>query len=258
MAVENVKSINRALQILECISKMNGGITLHELYKQTSIPKSTLKRIIETLITWDYLKQDYQTSSYELGIKFLVFAGVVQQNINLRNLAFPIMKALSKELRETVNLNIVEKGERVCIEVVEPETDIRHFVSIGHRSELYRGSTGKILLAHLSEKEVEKAILKAVEDKRIDANQLREELKEIKQTGYAVTEGERIIESFAVSAPIFDHKNEMAAGLTVSGPIHRFTKERKPDVIAGVVVAARNISNKLGFVNQLLIEEEVL
>jgi IclR family transcriptional regulator, KDG regulon repressor len=246
MSSENVKSLDKAFQILECISRKNGQITLHELYQQTSIPKGTLLRIIETLINWDYLKQDIQTGSYELGIRFLVFGGIVQQNISLRNLAYPVMRELSRELGETVNLNIVEKGERVCIEVIEPEADIRHFVSIGHRSKLYRGSTGKVLLAHLSEKEMEKSILVAVEDGVVDTHALREELKKIKERGYAITEGERIKETFAVSAPVFNHKNVMVAGLTVSGPIHRLTHERKPDIIAGVIVAARKISNGLG------------
>lgn len=246
MASENVKSLDKALTILEVIAEIGGEATLHQLHLKTGIPKSTLKRILETLIQREYVNQIEGSGLYQLGVKVLVLGGVYQRHMNVRSIAFPHMKKLSKELNETVNLNFVDNGERVCVEVVEPMRDIRHFVSIGHRSELYRGSTGKVLLAFLSEHIRERTMAKAAQE-GIPSKKLRQELQEIRENGFAVTTGERVPESFAVSAPIFNRDGEMTAGLTVSGPIQRLTAERKPEIIASVIVAAKEISRQLGY-----------
>ncbi|MDM5336620.1 IclR family transcriptional regulator [Fictibacillus enclensis] len=246
MAAENVTSIDKALTIMESISHTGGESTLHEIYLETQIPKSTIKRILETLIQREYVKQIERSGVYQLGVNVLVLGGVYQKNMNVRGIAFPFMKSLSKELNETVNLNVVDNGERVCVEVIEPIRDIRHFVSIGHRSELYRGSTGKAMLAFLQEFTQEKVIAKAAQDS-INVNVLRKELQIINKNGYAITRGERIRESFSVSAPVFNQNGEMIAGLTVSGPIQRLTREREPDIIASVIVAAKEVSRQLGY-----------
>jgi len=244
-----VQSIDRALRLLECFTLENPQQSISELTKLTSLSKSTVFRILATLSQNGYIQQNAVTQKYSLGFKLFHLGAVVLGNMDLREVALPFMRKLSEETSETVDLNVVDQGERVCIEKVESHEIVRNFVRVGQRNCLWLGASGRVLLANIPESEAQNIIESAVKEDGLNKDEflLLKELKEIQANGYAISREERVKGSFSVAAPVFDYTGQLIGGISVAGPIQRLSDERIPMLIKNVKMAARQISRSLGY-----------
>lgn len=66
-----VKSVSRALDIITLISLKKNGLGVTEIANQIDINKSSVYRILSTLVQYGYIEQDSETGKYKLGYKFL-------------------------------------------------------------------------------------------------------------------------------------------------------------------------------------------
>src|SRR5690606_9115754 len=143
--------------------------------------------------------------------------------------------------------------ERLCVERIESAQNVRIVARIGRRLPLYAGSAGKLLLAYLPEKRQDEILsrspLNPFTPKTITSLEaLKEELKKIKQQGYAFSDGEWVEDAAGIAAPIFDMKGDILAALTVSGPSFRFTDEKINFHKLKVLRAVERISSDLGYI----------
>src|SRR5690625_4770598 len=157
------------------------------------------------------------------------------------------MKQLSKDSQETIELNIIDETNRFCIEKIDSPLAVRNFVQVGDRHPLHLGASGKSLLAFVEQKEQEKIISQLSKQYEFNVQELRKDLQAIKEAGYAFTKGERVVGSFAVSAPILDGENTLMATITLAGPIQRLSEEREMELVTLLTNAARKISEKFGY-----------
>ena len=77
---------------------------------------------------------------------------------------------------------------------------------------------------------------------------LRKNLSEIKKRGFAFSDQELDVGAKAVSAPIFNFFGRVVAGLSIAGPVHRFTDEKIAEYKDLVVDYSKRISVKLGYI----------
>jgi len=82
---------------------------------------------------------------YHLGIKLFEWGCIVQEQMEIRSYAFPIMKELAEKTEESVDLNIILDRKRVSIEKIESFHDIRRVIELGKSLPLYTGGSGKVL-----------------------------------------------------------------------------------------------------------------
>ncbi|WP_134704236.1 IclR family transcriptional regulator [Ammoniphilus sp. YIM 78166] len=245
---QTVQSVERAMRIMECFTLEKPQQTLGELAAQTNLSKSTVYRLLSTLEGIGYIKQDDLTQKYSLGFKVFFLGSVVTGNLSLRETALPFMRKLGEEISETVDLNIIEGGQRVCIEMVESSEQIRNIVKVGQRNALWVGASGRVLLANLEAAERQNILQEAVRQNQLDMDQsvLEEKLDLIRTKGYAISIDERVKGSFAIASPIFTHEGKLAGGVTAAGPIHRLSGDQTPFVIQQVMHTAYQISQAMG------------
>jgi DNA-binding IclR family transcriptional regulator len=115
----------------------------------------------------------------------------------------------------------------------------------GERVRLIDGATAKVLMASLPRKEFQKAVsyaIKVTGKKRAD---FVKELARIREEGYAVTHGERVLGLTAISAPIEERDGSVTHCITVTGPTVRL-QPREREVIRLVARAAEDVSRRLG------------
>ncbi|GAB7389133.1 IclR family transcriptional regulator [Bacillaceae bacterium] len=248
-AGQTVQSVERALQILECFTLEAPERTLGEIAQQTGLSKSTVFRLLTTLAGCGYIYRDPVSQKYSLGFKLFHLGAVVLGHMKLRKIALPFMKRLCDEILETVSLSIVEGDQRVCIEVVESPEQIRNFVKVGQRNNLWFGASGRVLLAHLEKAERRHILAQARQRGELagDEDRFEQELEHIRKLGYSLAVDERAKGAFAIAAPIFDYNQQLAGGVTVSGPVQRLTDERLPLLIRKVVETAYHISQAIGY-----------
>jgi len=162
-----------------------------------------------------------------------------------------VMRALMEEIGETANLGIEKSHNIVFISQVEAAETIRAFFPPGTQSPMHASGIGKALLAQYPEARLKRYL--RLRDRKnytprtlTDADQLLQELSEIRARGYAVDNEERETGMRCIAAPIFDNFGETVAGISVSGPTHRMVEDRFAGIGALVSDAAISLSRGLG------------
>jgi IclR family KDG regulon transcriptional repressor len=238
-----VRSVDRAFDILECFTKEENELTLGEISSKIDLPKATASRLLSTLSARGYIFLT-ENNTYKLGMKIFSLSSVVTSTINVRDVAYPIMKKLAEETGETVDLNIIDGYERVCVEKIESEHQLRNFIKLGGRNTLIYGASGKLLLSYQNEDYVKETLKYYNVDDEKFARNLLTDIEKIRVQKYAFTIGERISQGFAMAAPIIDYQNKVETCITISGPVFRLTG-KELDFIDKVKKAGEEISNRL-------------
>ncbi len=144
-----VQSVERALEILELLSRSGDELGVSEIGEATDLAVGTVHRLLATLTTRGYVRRDEQTRRYDLGFKALMMAIAARDRIG--PLALPFLEELMQVSQETANLSILEGNSAVYIEQASPLTRmLRIFTEPGNRIPLHSCGTGKVLLAYQS------------------------------------------------------------------------------------------------------------
>ncbi|MDV2685745.1 IclR family transcriptional regulator [Alkalihalophilus lindianensis] len=244
------KTVVKSMKLLD-LFRTRSSLTLNEMVELTGLPKTSTHRMIVSLEEVGLLQKDH-TGTYSLGMIFLEFGQLVSDRIDLRQLALPIMKDLRDEIGEAVNLTIKDRAEALYIEKLDTSHPVRLFTKVGRRSPLYAGACSRIILAHLSEEEMEnylkgQALLSYGEGTITDPTLLREVLNTSRLEGYTVSHSELENGTTALAAPIFDYKGQIAGGLSIAGPSDRFDEQQLAKMIQKVKASAAKISHALGY-----------
>ncbi len=249
-----VQSVERALKILEVLSKSQEGLSLTDISRKIDLHKSTVYRLLNTLIQEGYVEQNKTTHHYDTTLKLFEMGYGKIQKVDVLSVAKPYLKELMELSNEAIHLVLREGTEVIYIEKVESKNTIRMYSSIGKRSPVYCTSVGKSMMAHMEDEELknlwEASDVKPLTEYTItDYDVLKEELKDVKVKGYAVDEQENELGIRCVGAPIFNHEGDVVAAVSISGPTLRVTKKRIKDLGEAVKQYAMRISRELGYPN---------
>lgn len=251
---EVVQSVDRALSILEVLSDHNEGLGITDISGKIGLHKSTVHRLLSTLIYKDYVVQDTETNKYRTTLKLFELGNKKTENMDLLSASKLYTKKLMENINEIVHLVIQEDTEIVYIDKVQADNTIRMASTIGRRSPLYCTSVGKAILAYLPDEEVEKIwnnskIENLTKFTIINLEDMKRELKDIRQKGYAVDNEENEIGIRCIGAPVFNRFGEVEGAISISGPTMRMTEDKIEEFAIEVTKYANMISNELGYIN---------
>ena len=252
---QSIQALEKALEVLGAfIQTGHPDLGVSDISRITGITKSTAHRILLTLESKGFVRQNPENEKYSLGIPLFHLGNLVFKRFDLKAAALPIMEELRDRCGETIHLNVIQDADRLVIAKVDSSQNLRTFIEVGDRSPLYCASSSKALLAFLPDARIQEIIEKTglaayTPNTITDASRLMQEVGQIRERGWAVSSGERIPEISSVSAPIRDHTGRLIASLTISGPTVRFVVPDKIPHLAGLVVeAAGRISEEIGAV----------
>lgn len=249
---EGVQTVEKALTILTTFNHQQHLLGVTELSHKLGLPKSVVHRILISMQKYGFVEKDPLTEKYRLGLRVFELGKVAAGNINLRNIAFPIMQHMALITGESILLTIREGYAGVGIEFVEGAQSMTLKASHGMRLPLHCGASKKILLAFESDDLIEhylatQNIVRLSDNSPMDPDQLRKELSQIRREQISITADEVDLGSTVIAAPIYDHEGSIAAGFGIGGPTFRFTKEKNMEYITLLRKYAREISLKLGY-----------
>jgi DNA-binding IclR family transcriptional regulator len=234
-----VRALERGLDILDCFRGSEDKLALTVIASMVGLPPSTALRILATLERKNYLVRHEQTRLYSLGPSFLRFSGSGGVVEMLPIVALAYMRELNSIYDESVSIYVPLGEKRVCIQRVESSHPLRQVVNIGDALSLTVGAGGKVLTAWLE-------VSPDYDVSRLVPSLPSQLLAEVREAGYAVSFGEREAGTYAVAAPIFDHKNSLLAALSIAGPTARFDAKKLPGMAKQIMEKARHISLLLG------------
>ena len=244
----NIRSVQRALGILECFNWSHRELSFTEIVDRIDLPKSTTSRILATLEAEGFLIRDVDNQKYKLGQKLYLLGIIARESLDIRNISMPFMEDMTKKTKETSNLYILEDFDRVCIAQVESPMPVKQLVKIGERFPIWAGATGRSILAQLDESiwhQMGKELKQITERTVVDPKAFIEDLREIRQKGFSLSLGEKFQEVGCVAAPIFN-ENGVLGCISISGPVYRFPEDIT-EYANMVMDAADKISYKLGY-----------
>lgn len=250
-----VKSVSRALDIIQLVGMKKGGLGVTEIAKQMDINKSSVYRILVTLAQYGYIEQDESTGLYKLGYKFLEISSKLLDSIDIRSEAGPFLQQLEDSTNEVIHLVVYDQGEVVYIEKLEGTETLRMHSKVGKRAPMHCTSVGKAILANLPSGMVHEIVERKglpmhTKHTITDKDALFKELVQVKQNGYALDLEENENGISCIAAPIFDHLGKVVAAISISGPTIRMTEERLNQLKEQMLDVGSQISVRLGFSKQ--------
>jgi DNA-binding IclR family transcriptional regulator len=245
-----VNAVHRGLQILEMLAEQRKAWSTSEISRRLKIPKSTTSYLLHTLETRGYLHRE-GNGSYRLSMKLLALGSQAQHGVEVREAALPILRRLVAETGITGHVAVLEGNAAIYIERVPAPGFIQMDTWVGRQMPLHSTSSGKALLAFLPEQHVEPllagALLQRFTPKTIvSLPRLKQELRRIRETGFAVDDEENTPGVRCIAAPIFDRFGREAAAISLTGPVQQIPTEQVARIAEKVKEAARQVTRAMG------------
>ena len=183
-----IQVADRLFLVLETLAD-TGPVTLADLCRQLSLNKSTLHRLLSSLIHMGYVKQDVETGKYSLSLKLLGLSNKLLGHIDILDAVRPSLKALSQETGETVHFVQLDGIEAVYIYKEESnQNSVRMVSKVGSRIPLYCSGVGKAMAADMDEQQIQSiwehsTIRKLTPHTIIDYTQFWAKIKEVREKG---------------------------------------------------------------------------
>lgn len=246
----SIQSLDRAMNILALVSA-GDGLSLSEVSTASGLPASTTYRMLTTLETHGMVEFDGTDQLWSVGAgAFRIGAGFLRRR-RLADRSRTMMQQIMQQTGETANLGVAQDGEVVFISQVETHEAIRAFFRPGATSPLHASGIGKAILSHLPEKTVAAMTARNGLEAYTPATRARmpellADLASARKRGYALDDEERFVGMRCVAAAIFNEFGEPIAGISVSGPAVRVTREKAALFGPLVAEAAATITGAIG------------
>jgi IclR family transcriptional regulator, acetate operon repressor len=244
-----VRNVLNTLQVLEGVAAAQpAGVS--ELARQADLPKSTVQRCLHALRDAGWIRQTPgETTRWILTSKALGVA-VAGSDVELRQVALPVMRALRDRTGETVHLMVPEGDRIVLVERAGTTNPVRIVLQVGTSLPMHASANGKAVLANLDPRTLSDLLrrltLEPYTDTTVcDAAALQRELAAAKRRGYATNRGEWRSDICAVAAAVLDGAGSPMASLSISAPISRMPRAMVPKYGAEVSSAAAQVAAAL-------------
>jgi DNA-binding IclR family transcriptional regulator len=219
-----VVAVEHALAVLKAFRAGDASLTLKELSLRTGMYKSTILRLITTLVQ-EHCMVRLDDGSYQLGSMLLHWGGLYQSALRLDDHVPPILRRLVQETEEGVSFFTREGNLRVCLFRVDSPRSVRDHIHTGDLLPLDRGSAGRVLVCF---------------DRTLTPPE------EFPKELFILTVGEREPDIAAIASPVFGPYGSLRGALAISGPAGRFPPELVTGMSQALMKAASELTFRLG------------
>jgi IclR family transcriptional regulator, KDG regulon repressor len=246
-----VQSIGRAFAILEQVARHRDGISLAELSKSVGLHNSTTFHLVQTMVALGYIRQVKENKRYRVGRPLFTLAASALDEIEMVSLATPILEALSQETGECGHFAVRVGDAAVVVARTSGPGAFQLADRVGVSRPLHCTALGKVLLAALAPDQFERLLariaLTSNTPKSItNAEALRREVEDVRQTGYALDDGEFDPEVRCLAVPVREFTGNVVGALGISGPIWRLSVQTLRARSGIVQAAAARLSAEFG------------
>jgi DNA-binding IclR family transcriptional regulator len=238
-----MQSADRALAILAAFDEDRPTLRVSELAATLGMHKSTVSRLLATLHARNLVRRDGEV--FSPGPELARLGNLAARGLDLTEVAQAPLARLAEETGETVNLAVRQDDMALNVHQVQSS----HLIGLGDWSgralPLHCTANGKVLLAFAGD---EPAELPARTPRTITSRtQLRAQLAEIRERGWAAAVEELELGLVAVAAPVFDASGAVVAAVSLAAPSYRLSPEGLPAAGERCAATGREVSALLGF-----------
>ena len=200
-------SVKKAFAILSAISSSKDGMGVSDLAKKLKMAKSTVHGMTSALEELGAVMRYPLTKKYKLGFALLEIGRSAYSQIDLQTSARPVTEELMEKTQTSVFLGILNWDHVTILDIVEARRDLNITAPVGSTIPLFAGAVGKVFLAAMEKEQATKIISskglpRFTDNSIVDMDMYLNELRQVKEKGYAVDDEEYIMGVRAVASPL--------------------------------------------------------
>lgn len=246
-----VKSADRIFRVMELLSE-EGSMGVTEIGQRLDLNKSTVHRLLMSLVSMKYVKKDQENDRYSMTYKIVRLANSIREKSDTVSIVHPLLRELSMKCGETVHFVQQNDNEIVYIDKVESNVNSVRMVSkIGLTHSIFTTGVGKAILAELPEYQVKemwkRSSFEALTQYTItEFDEYMAELRRTKERGYGLDNEENEIGVRCVAACVYNYKGKAEHAISISVPITRMGDERVEELSKYLLEYKERVSQALG------------
>lgn len=243
-------TFNKTMLVLRQIAGSDDGATFPQLVDALQLPKSTLHRLLQDLLSQSLARLD-DDRRYRLGYGFFELARLAWDRADIRREARPVITALVRETGETVHLAVLDGLDVVYVDKVEGSGTFRMASMIGARNPAHCTGVGKALIAYLEPDDLMRRLagrtLEPFTEYTLTSPEaLIAHLSDIRARGYAFDDQEHEIGIRCAAAAVFNFRGQAIASLSITVPTMRYEGGPIDELGQRVAHAANEITARCG------------
>ena len=214
-----LSATHRALAMLEAVIADGGASSVSAIARKAGLPVATAHRQVKTLAAEGYLTLT-ATGRYLAGPRLRALLMQVDDKQIITNIAAPLLHRLAAKVGAVVQLGTFE-NDMVTYRVKIGEGAGDLFTKVGMQLEAYCSGIGKVLLAHLPERDRAAYLaggpfVALTSHTIVEPGMLALELEKVARQGYAADEGEIAEGLYCMAVPIQRPDGGVPAAISIS------------------------------------------
>lgn len=248
--VSILTSVQKSCTLLKIFLNSDKELGVSELSRRLQISKGAVHKLLITLESEGFIKQNPNNKLYSLGYTLLELGTKVKENHNWAEFARPSLQKLASYTKEFVCFCIIDDLDAIYIDKIESQYPIRFNVEAHRRFPLYATCASRAILAYCSPSTIDQVLSEPFKQYTshsiTDTEQMKQRLEAIRTLGYETSSNLRNIGVTGIAAPIFDSEGNVSASVSLIGPVDRM-KENLTHLIETVVETTTELSRHFGY-----------
>jgi IclR family transcriptional regulator, KDG regulon repressor len=246
------KSLQKALRILTYMGEKAPEAGITQLASELGLTKGTVHRLLNTMERFELIERNAETERYRLGLKLHQLGNKAVESRTLRSEARRLLLEMSRRSHETVSLAVPAGSGVICLDRMDsPHTIITVCTPVGAMFPAHCTAAGKAILAYMSEGEINEIVRRNGQRQYTQFTigqlpDLKENLRLIRQRGYAVDHQELERGLSGVAAPVLTAHERVIAAVGIAGPTLRFRGKELAQKVSLVTEIAARLAMGLG------------
>ena len=254
---QKYKTLKDLARIISLFNNLEvGELGVAEISRELTFAPSKVSRMLKTFEDDDFFKQNPDTGKYRLGPRFFELGLAYAYQLPMRKLMRPHIEQLAEQLKMTVSWGIINQNRVIVLDRIQMMGLDLLAHRIGTNLPIHSTSIGKVLLAHLPEKELNQILrsiklVKYTKQTVVDPKLIRKNLNLIREKGYAYDERETAENTICIAAPIKDGNGAVTAAINLTDVISNTSPDQMMKHVPLLRDRALFISRQLGYEENL-------
>lgn len=255
-----MSSHDRLLSVLALFDEEKPSWSADEMISFLGLTRSTTYRYIKTLCDFEFL-ESIGKDRYILGTRFIVMDRVIRSCDPVLHIAEPEIRWLVERTGHTVTLTKLFRGQMVRIFLAVGRNQVEVGYDRGQLLPLFKGCTGKIILAHLPWRQLKS--LYGKKQKEIldlgmgeDWNTFLQHVRRFAKNDSLCTAGEILAGNMGIAAPLFGNGRNVLGSITLIMKEEATATNDIAWMTENVEQVANRISERLSSMQELSNEQQ--
>lgn len=213
-------ALGKGLSVLALIVEDRGQTALSQLAADLELPRSTLQRIVRVLCEYGMITK-VARGRYDVGLLLARASRAAGFQDQLSRIARAPLQRFAERCGVTAHLGILQDDMVTYLVKVPAPQGAVEFTRENGQLEAYCSGIGKLLLAHLPDEARDNYLaggpfIPLTERTVTDPDELRACLREVRERGYAVDDGEVVDDLRCMAVPVASPSGPCEIGISLS------------------------------------------